>query len=226
MAAREFTHDYYAVLQVSEDADENTIKSSYKRIALRNHPDRNQVPNATAEFQKLQEAYEVLRDPHQRHRFNAQLSRIRRDAAVRISSASNRESYFNCNGQSTQLYEQSIYELERKLCDLRNESAKLHQDCDAKLQKLQKHKAAIQRLLTQDYEAAKEDDKRNTWMSFLTMNGYTRPEQAQRKRAATLRTCNRRDHEDIVRDLEAERDRISVKMVSLHVEISQIGVQK
>lgn len=44
--------DYYRVLQVPRTADEKLIKSSYRRLALLKHPDKNaEDPNATKNFQ-------------------------------------------------------------------------------------------------------------------------------------------------------------------------------
>ncbi len=56
--------DYYAVLGVSRDAGEAEIKSAYRKLALKHHPDRNQGNKAASEtkFKEINEAYEVLSD--------------------------------------------------------------------------------------------------------------------------------------------------------------------
>lgn len=52
MAPTAITDDYYAILEVTETANETDIRASYKRLAKAWHPDKNsQNPNATAEFQ-------------------------------------------------------------------------------------------------------------------------------------------------------------------------------
>jgi molecular chaperone DnaJ len=59
--------DYYEVLSVSRDCDEATLKSSYRKLALQYHPDRN--PNnkeAEEKFKEAAEAYAVLSDPQKR----------------------------------------------------------------------------------------------------------------------------------------------------------------
>ncbi len=59
--------DYYEVLGVSKSADEKQIKSAYRKLAMANHPDRNQGDEAAAErFREASEAYEVLKDSDKR----------------------------------------------------------------------------------------------------------------------------------------------------------------
>src|SRR5258705_13672193 len=63
--------DYYAVLEVSRTASDQEIKSAYRRLAMRYHPDKN--PNdASAEekFKEAAEAYGVLADAEQRRRYD------------------------------------------------------------------------------------------------------------------------------------------------------------
>lgn len=59
--------DYYEVLSVTRDCDEQTLKSSYRKLALQHHPDRN-PGNTEAEerFKEAAEAYAVLSDPQKR----------------------------------------------------------------------------------------------------------------------------------------------------------------
>ena len=59
--------DFYDVLGVSQDADEKTLKAAYRKLAMANHPDRNQGDAAAEErFREASEAYEVLKDPQKR----------------------------------------------------------------------------------------------------------------------------------------------------------------
>jgi molecular chaperone DnaJ len=63
--------DYYEVLEVARDADDDTIKRSYRRLAMQYHPDRNQGNQEAAErFRECAEAFEVLRDPEKRARYD------------------------------------------------------------------------------------------------------------------------------------------------------------
>jgi molecular chaperone DnaJ len=58
--------DYYERLGVPRDADAETIKKAYRKLAMDYHPDRNDSPDAEENFKRVTEAYEVLRDPEKR----------------------------------------------------------------------------------------------------------------------------------------------------------------
>lgn len=59
--------DFYEVLQVSRDADGATLKSSYRKLAMKFHPDRNPgCSESEAKFKTLNEAYDCLKDPQKR----------------------------------------------------------------------------------------------------------------------------------------------------------------
>ncbi len=63
--------DYYEVLNVARDADADTIKRSYRKLAMKYHPDRNpDDAEAEAQFKACAEAYEVLSDPDKRARYD------------------------------------------------------------------------------------------------------------------------------------------------------------
>jgi len=53
---------HYDILGVSVDASEETIKKAYKKLAFQFHPDRNTDPKASAKFQEVNEANEILSD--------------------------------------------------------------------------------------------------------------------------------------------------------------------
>lgn len=62
--------DYYEVLGVGREASDQEIKSAYRRLAMRYHPDRNQEPQAEERFKEASEAYGVLSDEDKRARYD------------------------------------------------------------------------------------------------------------------------------------------------------------
>ncbi len=63
--------DYYEVLGVPRGAQPSEIKSAYRKLAVRYHPDRNQGdPDAEEKFKESAEAYAVLSDPERRARYD------------------------------------------------------------------------------------------------------------------------------------------------------------
>jgi DnaJ-class molecular chaperone len=61
--------DYYQTLGVAENADQETIKQAYKKLAMKNHPDRG---GDTQKFQSISQAYDTLSDPQKRQQYDAE----------------------------------------------------------------------------------------------------------------------------------------------------------
>jgi len=62
--------DYYEVLGISKDAKLNDIKSQYRKLALKFHPDRNKSSEAAEHFKEISEAYAVLSDTKKRQLYD------------------------------------------------------------------------------------------------------------------------------------------------------------
>ena len=62
--------DYYEVLGISKDTQINEIKSQYRKLALKFHPDRNKSSEAAEHFKEISEAYAVLSDTKKRQLYD------------------------------------------------------------------------------------------------------------------------------------------------------------
>lgn len=63
--------DYYEILEVSQSVGQDELKASYRKMALKYHPDKNpDNPSAEDNFKEASEAYEVLSDPDKRARYD------------------------------------------------------------------------------------------------------------------------------------------------------------
>lgn len=87
--------DYYAILNVSPDADTEEVKRAFRRLAQQFHPDIA-GEGSRERFQQIRQAYQVLSDPEQRRQYDAQrqspppsaFSGFRREGRVVIRTGS------------------------------------------------------------------------------------------------------------------------------------------
>jgi curved DNA-binding protein len=62
--------DYYAILGVDKTASQDEIQSAYRKLARKYHPDVNKEAGAEDTFKEIGEAYEVLKDPEKRQKYD------------------------------------------------------------------------------------------------------------------------------------------------------------
>lgn len=63
--------DYYEILGVKRESTQAEIKSAYRKLAKKYHPDVNKTPEASAKFKDINEAFEVLGDKDKRSRYDS-----------------------------------------------------------------------------------------------------------------------------------------------------------
>ena len=63
--------DYYEVLEVSRNSSDGELKKAFRKLARKNHPDKNPDDSeAEGRFKEIQEAYAVLSNPQQRRNYD------------------------------------------------------------------------------------------------------------------------------------------------------------
>ena len=67
---------YYAILGVSQSANFQEIKKSYRKLAKKYHPDKNKSPLAEETIKKINEAFEILSDRRKRKQYDLEASNI------------------------------------------------------------------------------------------------------------------------------------------------------
>jgi len=70
MGERTPAYYFYAILEVPRNANGDQIKRSYRRLALRYHPDKNNNPLAVEKFKEINNAFQVLCDPQKRRMYD------------------------------------------------------------------------------------------------------------------------------------------------------------
>ena len=63
--------DYYKILNIDRNADTQSIKRAYRKLAMKYHPDVNKQKDAEEKFKELTEAYAVLSDKEKRRQYDS-----------------------------------------------------------------------------------------------------------------------------------------------------------
>lgn len=118
--------NYYETLKVSQKASSHEIKSAYRRLARKLHPDKNNGSEETARaFAAIAEAYEVLRNPAERERYDKKLLQ------AQFSNGTSSDSVFASSNYHARRWRQMVYEhryneiINRMIAEERRESMAL-----------------------------------------------------------------------------------------------------
>src|SRR5579862_9473340 len=87
------TQDHYETLQISANADPDTIHRVYRLLAQRFHPDNQETGNAER-FRALTDAYQVLSDPERRAQYDVVYHHLRQDRWRLVSQGVRSENDF------------------------------------------------------------------------------------------------------------------------------------
>ena len=102
--------DYYQILGVSENFTRDELKSSYKKLALKYHPDRN--PNdkkAENMFKKISEAYDVLKNPTKRTEYDKKRHKLNKNFNGNTSVKNSKNENINENRENTQKFDEFLF---------------------------------------------------------------------------------------------------------------------
>lgn len=187
MAPVEITDDYYDILGVSNTATIEVITSSYRRLALDRHPDKNRNnPGATAAFQLLSNAYEIMKDPEKRRIYDTKWASIKRTQTAQKEAKRQQDEFA---------------EVERKKAA--EENARNQKEKGARQERLQhferlkskydgdifefsrivrKLEADLKRLQDQDDEELRKERERKSWWTYVTSPFYAPPKETEEEK--------------------------------------------
>nr|AON96580.1 DnaJ-like protein subfamily C member 1 [Bicyclus anynana] len=66
----EVNQNFYELLGVTQDASQSEIKTAFKKLTLKLHPDKNDAPDADVQFRNLVSVHNILKDPGKREKYN------------------------------------------------------------------------------------------------------------------------------------------------------------
>ncbi len=103
--------DYYAILEVGENATQEELKAAFKKQAFKWHPDRNLGKDTIKQMQEINEAYLILKDNEARERYNREYHRFKQYQQQKA-----KQEYYH-NQQNEKKNEQSYENTDYKVDD-------------------------------------------------------------------------------------------------------------
>ncbi|MCJ1472934.1 hypothetical protein MMC13_001583 [Lambiella insularis] len=225
MAPVPITEDYYMVLEVEQTATPELITKSFKRLALKVHPDRNAKHNATEAFQLLRRAYETLVDESERRVYDLIYPSIKRSPPFPQSTQTPRPPPA-ASSQSEALSEAVQIDALQKLKQERSARWRTKTTAlDSSVFELQRDirrlEQEIKNLDSIVAAEAAEEAQRNSWGTWLLSPIYKRVEDSEAEK-------ERKDRERQERRLEKDMKerRLGLKNAELRKQIGLLTKAK
>ncbi|PTB73800.1 DnaJ-domain-containing protein [Trichoderma longibrachiatum ATCC 18648] len=220
MAPSQATEDYYKFLGVPQTAGTDAIRASYRKLALKYHPDRNpNNPQATAQFQLLEAAYSTLFDPERRRIYDLQYESIKRNSATDTNK--NPPPPQANSSEPDQLYKTQMAKLEAAIQQLRNREDELARQLAKARADRDTSWRALERLQAVADMDAKEEANRNSWYGYFFSSRQSEEEKQVRQRRMVENRVAR-----TVREAELKRLTSRVATAQSLVEDIQRRVQE
>ncbi|KAM0246279.1 hypothetical protein ACHAQJ_010282 [Trichoderma viride] len=224
MAPCQVADDYYKILGVLQSAGKDAIRTSYKRLALLHHPDRNpNNPQATARFQQIEAAYSTLFDPERRRIYDLQYASIRHEYATgpNNSRSDPPPQTNNQNSEAPQIFKLQIEKLEAALLQLRNRRIRLDDELFETKRECNRSQAALDKLQGEAVKDALEESKRDNWLGYFFNARESEEEKQERQR----RMVNNRVAQT-VREAELQRRRSMITIIQLSIDDLDTQIQR
>ncbi|KAH8196555.1 hypothetical protein TruAng_009283 [Truncatella angustata] len=213
--------DYYALLGIPRSANDAAIRSSYRRLALLTHPDKNRGnPTATRRFQQvcLMTPYETLKDPSKRKVYDTQWAGTAQSSST--TSATN-DSFSNNTTASESFWgkpdspsTQQIVELEKKLQELKDRELSLRSERDPLLPILIGMRKVMERFAAESDEDDEQENAAKSWFAYFFKRENSEEIIQGIKRRRTERATGR-----LV--LEARRSSLNLRYRALEKDIQE-----
>ncbi|OCL03808.1 DnaJ-domain-containing protein [Glonium stellatum] len=177
MAPVEIKDDYYDILGVSNTATIEIITSSYRRLALDRHPDKNpNNPGATAAFQLLSCAYQTIKDPDKRRAYDKEWPNIKRTQTAQKEAKRRQEEFAEAErkkaAEDNAKKQKEKCAREERLRHLERLRSKYDGDIFELRRVVRRLEADTKRLQDQDNEELRKERERNSWWAYVTSPFY------------------------------------------------------